>query len=163
MTARKLDVAAKRVASLTIDAPMTLPNPTNLREHWAAKARRVKAQRLSVALLLRANGVGWRLRQLVAGERLAVRLTRIAPRQLDDDGNVAAFKAVRDEVAEFFGINDASPLIRFEYAQAKGKPSAVRIDFAIEPRRDMRAIAERNGAKAHADIEAALLAYGGGE
>lgn len=138
----------------TIDWPMVLPNPNNLREHWAVRAKRVKAQRLATGLMLRCAGVADKLRPLKAGEVLAVRLTRISTRMLDDDNLQAAFKAVRDEVAAYFHVDDADPRIRFEYAQLAGKPSTVRIAFDIDARRNVRAVAERNGRAAHARLDA---------
>lgn len=118
--------------SITIPLSKPLPNPTNLREHWGTKAARVKQQRGWVRLAM----ARWRGRLMDLAETcaslLVVRLTRIAPRELDDDGNVAAFKAIRDEVAELAGVDDGSPVWRWEYAQEKGKP-AVRIEVEVAP------------------------------
>lgn len=83
-----------------------------------------------------------------------LRLTRISPRRLDDDNLQAAFKGVRDEVAAYFHIDDRDPRIRFEYAQAAGKPSRVDIAFDIDSKRDMRAAAVRNAEAARARIDA---------
>lgn len=123
----------KLVSALALEVPITTKNPTNAREHWGARAKRVKAQRAAVGLMLRANGVGWRLRPLQTGERLHVRLVRVSPRRMDDDGSIAALKHVRDEVAAFFCVDDGSPLYAWTYAQAVGKPSAVRIELAVMP------------------------------
>ena len=107
---------------VTVEIPMTLPSVANKREHWGTKARRVKAQRACTALCLRANGVGWRLAALTETQRLVVTLVRIAPRRLDDDNLRGAFKAVRDEVAAFFHIDDGDSRIVFEYQQRPMKP-----------------------------------------
>lgn len=124
--------------TITVEIPMTLPSASNLRLHWAKRARLVKAQRASTALMLRANRLAGRLEGhatslRVGDSRLAVTLTRVAPRQLDDDNLRGAFKAVRDEVAAYFGVNDNDPRIEWRYAQAKGR-SAVRIEFAVTAR-----------------------------
>jgi hypothetical protein len=63
---------------------------------------------------------------------MVVRLTRIAPRQLDDDNLRGSLKAARDGVADWLGVPDNDPRIRWDYAQEKGKPKtyAVRVDVA---------------------------------
>lgn len=112
---------------ITIEFPMKLPSVSNLREHWATKAKRVKAQRAVTRITLR--GVHFGYRQMIP---LAVTLTRVAPRKLDDDNLRGAFKAVRDEIAAYFGVDDGSKEIEWHYAQAKGK-AAVRIGLELEP------------------------------
>ena len=62
-----------------------------------------------------------------------VRLTRAAPAELDDDNLSSAFKAVRDAVAAWLGVDDSprSP-VRWKYAQERVKHRAerlVRIDL----------------------------------
>ena len=49
-----------------------------------------------------------------------VRLTRIGQKRLDDDNLRMALKAVRDCVAAWLGVDDANPLIRWEYGQRAG-------------------------------------------
>ena len=51
---------------------------------------------------------------------VVVRLTRIGQKQLDDDNLRPALKAVRDCVAAWLGVDDANPLIRWEYGQRAG-------------------------------------------
>lgn len=126
-------------ALVTLEWPMTLKSASNLREHWSARHKRVKVQRLTTALMLRANGVGSSLALVRAVRatgpeaRLVVTLTRVAPRLLDDDNLRGAFKGVRDEVAAFFGLDDGDVArMRCEYQQSKGKPSSVRIEIGME-------------------------------
>jgi hypothetical protein len=120
---------------VAVEWPMALKSASNLREHWAARAKRVKAQRTATALQLNANSMlrfvrDTHVNQL--GLRLVVLLTRIAPRVLDDDNLCGAFKGVRDQVAAYFGVDDGNTRhVRWRYAQAKGKP-AVRLEFAVE-------------------------------
>lgn len=125
--------------TVTVKWPMFLPTGAgNQREHWRTRHKRVKAQRSATRLMLLANRWSKGLYDFhvmamtgAPDARLAVRLTRVSPRPLDDDNNVAAFKAIRDEVAAYFGMDDRDPRLRWEYAQAKGR-AAVRIDFAVE-------------------------------
>jgi hypothetical protein len=62
-------------------------------------------------------------------------MTRVAPRALDDDNNVSAFKGIRDQIAEQLGLNDRDQRIAWRYEQERG-PACVRIELALwEPRR----------------------------
>jgi hypothetical protein len=111
-----------KVAGWPLELPLHVKNGCNLREHWAARAKRVKRER---------SVVGWAL-VLRAAPTLpcTVTLTRLAPRALDSDNAVAGFKAVRDAIAEWMGINDNDPRVTWRYAQEKAKGYACRI--AIE-------------------------------
>lgn len=98
----------------------------NVREHWAKRAARAKLHRATSLLTLRAeNGTS---RPKIP---LAVKLTRLSPRQLDDDNLRASLKNVRDGIADYFGVDDRDPLIRWEYDQGKGEKGqyAVKVEF----------------------------------
>ncbi len=112
-------------ASITI--PMVLPSMANLRHHWAARARKVKAQRAATLLALKTHRV-----QRPTAERMVVTLTRRAPRFLDTDNLQSAFKGVRDEIAAFIGIDDGCDRIAWVYQQTKG-PAAVLIQLEALP------------------------------
>lgn len=96
--------------------PGVAPSTPNLREHYMVKAKRVKAQRAAVARKM----PPWR-----GGALLIVRMTRMAPRALDTDNLAAALKGHRDAVAARLRVDDASPLVEWRYAQAKGEPAVV--------------------------------------
>tara|TARA_R110000868_G_scaffold398689_2_gene672063 strand:+ start:582 stop:941 length:360 start_codon:yes stop_codon:yes gene_type:complete len=102
--------------SLTFEIylPIATVSEANQREHWAKKAARAKAQRAQAYLLT----FGLRRMLLPA----TVRLTRISPRELDDDNLRGAIKAVRDGIADRLGINDRDPRVKWEYGQEKGRP-----------------------------------------
>lgn len=104
---------------------MTLKSETNQREHWASKARRVKAQRQHVAWAFKAE------RPDRPELPVIVKLTRIAPRRLDDDNLRAAFKAVRDQVAEWLGVDDADPQVEWHYEDRNGAPKEKRVLIEI--------------------------------
>lgn len=110
---------------MTLTIPMPLPSAANLREHWTAKARRVRAQRTWVAAYLRGSPPAL---------PVVVTLTRIAPRELDGDNLQGAFKGVRDQVAAWLGHADNVPGITWGYAQARGLPREVGIVIRIEAR-----------------------------
>jgi len=118
---------------MRLELPLETRNESNQRGHWAVKARRTKAQRQATALAAKVPA-----RSL--GAVLEVRLTRIAPRQLDSDGVPAALKAVRDGLADALRIDDGSPLVLWTYAQETG-PYAVRIEVDKVPSLGMVATA----------------------
>lgn len=114
---------------MTITVPLRLPSASNLREHWAAKHRRVKAQR---------HAVGWVIRNQPRPELpCVVTLTRISARGLDDDNLRGALKAIRDEVAAWIGVDDRDPRVRWDYAERKGAPAVeVRVEgWTLDERR----------------------------
>ena len=98
-----------------------LPSLANKRMHWAAKARLVKQQRRSAALLMRS----------LVGDPpsgpMAITLTRVGARVLDKDNLAACFKGAQDGVADWLGIDDGSPLLDWRYEQRTGKPHGVRV------------------------------------
>lgn len=96
-------------------AGMTIPSATNMREHFMARARRVKAQR-QAALVLGRLLPRWSV-------PLIVTFCRVAPRPLDSDNLANAFKAVRDGVADALGVSDApSGGVEWLYSQRRGAP-----------------------------------------
>ena len=101
--------------------PIRTGRGLNAREAWQSRARRVKAERQAVA---------WLLRGKKPVLPCTVRLTRCAPSNgMDDDGVVGALKAVRDQVAEWLGVDDKdSARVRYVYAQCRAA-WGVRIEF----------------------------------
>lgn len=94
----------------------------NAREHWQARSRRVKAERAATA---------WMLKPATRPQLpCTVLLTRVAPSAgVDDDNLSGALKAVRDQVAEWLGVDDKDrQRVRYAYAQRRG-PWAVEIQF----------------------------------
>lgn len=113
------DAAAGAVDALVI--PMHTVSEANRRDHWRIKAKRVTAQRYSVAW-------AWAAARWPCGKPRVVTLTRLAPRELDDDNLTGSFKAVRDQVAEECGFNDREKSVMWVYRQEKSKTYAVRIE-----------------------------------
>ena len=98
-------------AALTV--PLRIYGAPNLREHWSKRAKRVKAERDTVAWYLRPKP-----RPALP---LVVTLTRRAPRTLDTDNLAGGFKAVRDQVASWLGVDDADQRVTWVYAQDRAK------------------------------------------
>ena len=88
-------------ARLTGSLPCPLPSVGNGRENQWQRAERVSVQRQIAGLLaLKLKGEGLRLPFEITFTRVSARAIR------DSDNLVAAFKSVRDAVAEVFGIDD---------------------------------------------------------
>lgn len=86
----------------------------NAREHFHAKAKRVKGEREATA---------WALsRHQRPPIPCSVLLTRTAPSSgLDDDNLVGSLKGVRDQVAQWLGVDDRHrDRVRYRYAQRRG-------------------------------------------
>lgn len=122
--------------TVTVEWPKHLKPMTNAREHPMGRHDRVKKEREAMRWQLKMNRVDQLLGPVPDGHRLLVGFTRIAPRAVDPGDNLnSCFKAYRDEVAEFFGVNDGDEdRIRFEYRQEQGPPktSIVRVTFGTE-------------------------------
>lgn len=103
------------VVRVWCDVPsVRVVSEANSREHWAARHRRHKAQRFAVLAVL-----GPRSRRPPLP--CVVTLTRKGPRKLDTDNLAGGFKAVRDAVAEWLGVDDSPDApVEWRYEQAKG-------------------------------------------
>lgn len=112
-----------------IEVSIATKNPTNTREHWSARAKRNKAHRGAVTLVLRQCALGEVFTALNVGDTVRVTMTRVSPRRMDDDGAVAALKSVRDSVAAFFGVDDGDARWDWRVVQARGE-ACVRISFS---------------------------------
>lgn len=102
--------------------PLRTTRGQNVREHYAVRAKRVKAEHEAVAWML----------NTVARPPIpcSVRLTRCAPSVgLDDDNLSGALKAVRDAVATWLGVDDKHKhLVSYVYDQRRA-PWGVCIEF----------------------------------
>ena len=99
---------------LTLSLPIELVSEANCRDHWRVKAKRVAAQR-GLVKLFRKGAECVKL-------PVVVELARIAPKELDDDNLRSSLKAVRDGVADWFGIGDRDPRIEWHYSQSRRAP-----------------------------------------
>lgn len=111
--------------TLSVVIPVRTVSEMNARGHWRIRANRFKNQRLAVLA-----GIGLRgLPPLPA----RVVITRIGKRLLDSDNLAGSAKAIRDEVAARYGVDDGSPLYEWVYCQEIGKEFAIRIDITPAP------------------------------
>ena len=110
-------------ARMAVSIPVRTVSALNFREHWRARAARVKKERAVTAWVL-------------AGKPrpalpCAVLLVRVGPSNgLDDDNLRGASKGVRDEIAKWLGVDDRDPLVTWAYDQRRGKEWAVEVEIA---------------------------------
>ena len=112
-----------------LSLPLRVVSESNSHDHWWGRRNRSKRARRMVHLL-------WPRHVSLPEFPLVVTLTRVAPRELDDDNIRGALKACRDQVAEELGLpSDRDPRVRWEYGQEKGrvKQYAVRIRLEATP------------------------------
>lgn len=107
----------------TITIPIRTISTMNAREHWRARTRRVKSERTATY---------WILAPLPKPDiPVTVLLTRVGPTNgLDEDDNLnGSMKAVRDQIADWLGINDRDPRVKWKYAQRREKSWGVEVQF----------------------------------
>lgn len=108
---------------VTVEIPIRIESVANKREHWSVRAKRAKAHRMA----------GFCVPIFEVRLPCVVTLTRIAPRPLDDDNLSSGFKALRDGIADRFGLKDNDPRIQWRYAQERGKSKEYAARVSIEP------------------------------
>lgn len=109
---------------LTIRIPLRTVSELNQSEHWARRHRRRKQHKKITGLVLNTC----KKPKLPAD----VWLTRIAPRKLDEGDNLnSSFKAIRDQIAAWLGVDDGGDQVTWRYFQRRGAPGeyAVLIEF----------------------------------
>lgn len=100
---------------VVVELPVRIISEANSRQHWRKAAARKRVHRMTARTMLQMYS-----RPMGETEQFTITLTRVAPRKLDDDNLASGFKAVRDGVADWLGIDDGSPRLRWQYAQHKG-------------------------------------------
>lgn len=136
--ARALAVVTTRPPVVMASTALQLRNPLNggglstSRGARMASNRRRQAERLkgrTLALRLATDLHGWKP---ILDPRVVV-LTRVSPKAFDSDNLEAAFKSVRDGMAEAWGINDADPRVMWVTDWRKGKAHAVEAALWVVP------------------------------
>ena len=107
---------------MKFELPLKIESVANKREHWSEKSKRTKHHRQQACFMTPAR----------ATVPCIVTMTRIGPRELDDDNLASAFKAVRDGIADKLGVNDNDKRIQWRYAQRKGKPKEYSAEIEIQ-------------------------------
>ena len=114
--------------------PVRLISEANNTDHWTKKRKRFKAQKDWITVMYRQDGCP------EIPVNCIVVLTRIAPRELDDDNMIACCKHFRDYISDLIrpnmapGRSDDCKTIEWNYKQEKGNPKeyAVKIEVFVE-------------------------------
>lgn len=114
---------------LTTTIDVQLGRGQNMREHYAVRAKRVKAEREATKAALKGPFAYGSLHE---DDGARITLHRPWARvPLDSDNLSGAFKGVRDEVASFLGVDDKSERLHWIYTQSK-QPKGTRPTVTIE-------------------------------
>lgn len=106
--------------------PIRLKSLSNRREHWGTKARRTRDHRRGVLLWINQQSAP------IPPLPVTVTLTRIAPRPLDSDDNLRdAFKALKDGIADAYGLPDNDRRFTWVYAQRRGKAREYLVEIEV--------------------------------
>lgn len=111
---------------LCVLLPLRIVSVLNEREHHMVRHRRAALHRKTTLTLLK------QAQRTAPALPVTVTLTRIAPRSLDGDNCQAGFKACRDGVAEWLGVDDADPCIAWRYAQRRGHTAQYAAEVVVE-------------------------------
>jgi hypothetical protein len=95
----------------------------NVREHWGARHRRHQLQRVQTRLALLSTGA----RPGAILLPVDVTFVRVGKRLLDTDNLAGSMKSIRDDVADFLGVDDGptEKRVSWGYEQRTGTPSVV--------------------------------------
>lgn len=116
---------------IEIDVPIKVVSESNACEHWRRKHQRCVNMRKKIKIFF----IPYVQKISLPCE---VTLIRIAPRFLDDDNLVGAFKYIRDAVADLIipglahGRADADPRIKWVYIQRKDEPKKYSCKIVIQ-------------------------------
>jgi hypothetical protein len=120
--------------AIAVDIPLRTVSAPNTREHWAVRAKRVRAERQATNWMLQTQKLTPSQRAELVKDCPVIRMTRLSgPRgkTLDDDNLRGCLKAPRDAVAEWLGIDDADKRITWAYDQRPHTEWAVRVEIFI--------------------------------
>jgi hypothetical protein len=117
-------LAAGWAVELTL--PCVVYSVMNAREHWAVRKRKFDAQRQTLRGVIKESGINsW----YPGDYPVRVTFTRVGSGKLDTDNLAASFKALRDELAAWLGVNDGDEAsASWHYRQEQGTPG-VRVRF----------------------------------
>ncbi len=128
-------VTEAQVLEVTTSVPFALELPihtfseANLHVHHMERYKLSGDQRPIVAMAMRSHT---RRRGFRAQLPCVIRLTRLAPDLLDVGDNLEmSMKHVRDGVADWLGVNDRTPSVRWEIRQEQQRKAGVRIEVLL--------------------------------
>ncbi len=117
------------IQKISFEIPVKIISEPNWRGHWAEKYKRTREQKgIVYANCLKALGCKPKDEPL-KGEYI-ITLTRLQgyrERNFDGDNLQGAFKAVRDGISMYTGIDDGDRRVTWEYSQEKSEKPGVRV------------------------------------
>lgn len=117
---------------IRVQIPIKIVSEANRREHFRVVAKRKALHRFNAqACMAFKLNPGFLMRHGQC-DAITITLTRIGPRTLDDDNLASGFKACRDGVADWLGIDDGDKRLTWRYDQRKGKPKEYAAEVQIE-------------------------------
>jgi hypothetical protein len=132
--AKRACLAAATVASswsITLTVPVQVVSEANTREHWAAKYRRADSQRTALIFAWNSAGLSLGHKPNVSGG-VRVKWVKLGGKKLDDDNLHNAFKALRDCLAGWLGLDDGNERVSWKYAQEPGGDVGVRVEITTK-------------------------------
>ena len=112
------------MAMIEVCLPLKIVSVANLRLHWAVKAKLAKKHRQSAFNALAGLAAP-------PAPPCTIVLTRVAPKPLDGDNLQSAFKAVRDGVADWLGVDDGHKQIDWQYFQRPGGVKVYQVEIEV--------------------------------
>ena len=112
---------------INVTLPIKIISEANTRCHWREKSARFKQHRQTARLMMAVEAG-----PAPGAPGIIITLTRIAPRELDDDNLASGFKGVRDGVADWLGIDDGSKRLKWLYEQRKGPAGVYEAEVAVD-------------------------------
>ncbi len=117
-----------------ISLPIRIISGDNNHKSWRSKAKRNKAHR--AAGFFAVPNIWRNIFPAGAAGGLTVTLTRVAPRELDDDGLASGLKSVRDGIADGLGLkSDNDPRVTWKRDQRRGGVREYAVEISIAPRK----------------------------
>ena len=107
--------------TLYFSIPVKTAPGLNAREHWAKRAARVRRERFAAKAILGRQ----------TPREATITLTRYSAGTLDGDNLQGALKAIRDGVADAFGMADNDPRLIWLYEQRKCKRGTYSVEITI--------------------------------
>ena len=114
----------KEQEMIEIRMQVKIVSVANLRLHWAVKAKLAKSHRSKAFSALASVAAP-------PAPPCTLVLTRVAPRALDGDNLQSAFKAVRDGVADWLGVDDGHQQLDWQYKQRKDGPKVYAVEIEV--------------------------------
>jgi hypothetical protein len=108
---------------LAVVVPVRTVSEANAHQQFRHRQKRARGQRSIVAMYLRP------MRRMLPELPVVITLTRLAPRELDWDNAVSSMKAVIDQIAAEYGVDDRDPRYTWRVRQEKSKSIGVRIEI----------------------------------